>query len=95
MKAVVAAFNQEKALVGVFSVITNLRMELFEALPWSCETGDWRVVCDNIWYLEGGVGAVSTVDTYVGHGVGRGVRVQQQVDDLRVSLLRCLQSVTC
>ena len=32
MKAVVAAFNQEKALVGTFSVITNLRMELFGAL---------------------------------------------------------------
>ena len=32
MKAVVAAFNQEKALVGAFSVITNLRMELFAAL---------------------------------------------------------------
>ena len=32
MKAVVAAFNQEKALVGAFSVITNLRMGLFEAL---------------------------------------------------------------
>ena len=32
MKAVVAAFNQEKALVGAFSVSTNLRMELFEAL---------------------------------------------------------------
>ena len=32
MKAVVAAFNQEKVLVGAFSVITNLRMELFEAL---------------------------------------------------------------
>ena len=31
MKVVVAAFNQEKALVGAFSVITN-RMELFEAL---------------------------------------------------------------
>ena len=30
MKAVVAAFNQEKALVGAFSVITNL--QLFEAL---------------------------------------------------------------
>ena len=29
---VVAAFNQEKALVGAFSVITNLRMELFDAL---------------------------------------------------------------
>ena len=32
MKAVVAAINQEKVLVGAFSVITNLRMELFEAL---------------------------------------------------------------
>ena len=31
MKAVVAAFNQEKALVGAVSVIANLRMELFEA----------------------------------------------------------------
>ena len=29
---VVAAFNQEKALVGAFSVITNLRMDLFAAL---------------------------------------------------------------
>ena len=36
MKAVVAAFNQEKALVGAFSVITNLRMELFEALAVMC-----------------------------------------------------------
>ena len=27
MKAVVAAFNQEKSLVGAFSVITNLRMQ--------------------------------------------------------------------
>ena len=32
MKAVVAAFNQEKALVGAFSLITNLWMDLFEAL---------------------------------------------------------------
>ena len=32
MKAVVVAFNLEKALVGAFSVITNLRMELFGAL---------------------------------------------------------------
>ena len=32
MKAVVAAFNQEKALVGAFSVLTSLRMELFQAL---------------------------------------------------------------
>ena len=36
MKAVVAAFNQEKALVGAFSVITNLRMDLFEALLCQC-----------------------------------------------------------
>ena len=35
MKAVVAAFNQEKALVGAFSVITNLRMELFEVLTYT------------------------------------------------------------
>ena len=41
MKALVGAFNQEKALVGAFSVITNLRMELFEAL----DTGDTGV-CD-------------------------------------------------
>ena len=32
VKAVVAAFNQEEALVGAFSVFTNLRMELFQAL---------------------------------------------------------------
>ena len=32
LNAVVAAFNQEKALVGAFSVLTNLRMELFQAL---------------------------------------------------------------
>ena len=32
VKNLVGAFNQEKALVGAFSVITNLRMQLFEAL---------------------------------------------------------------
>ena len=43
MKAVVAAFNQEKALVGAFSVITNLRMDLFEALsPLSGELSGWQ-----------------------------------------------------
>ena len=39
MKAVVAAFNQEKALVGAFSVVTNLRMELFGALLSRAELG--------------------------------------------------------
>ena len=51
MKAEVAAFNQEKALVGAFSVITYLRMELFEALDCVAMCGmtgtaasaeDWR-----------------------------------------------------
>ena len=32
MKALVGAFNQEKALVGAFSVMKDLRMELFGAL---------------------------------------------------------------
>ena len=41
MKAVVASFNQEKALVGAFSVITNLRMELFQALVLRVLTSDW------------------------------------------------------
>ena len=35
MKAVVAAFNQEKALVGAFSVIMNLRI----AFVWSTSAG--------------------------------------------------------
>ena len=43
MKAVVSAFNQEKALVGAFSVITNLRMELFQALSWIL-SGSWSIV---------------------------------------------------
>ena len=41
---VVAAFNQEKALVGAFSVITNLRMDLFEALEqdiFDCLVANW------------------------------------------------------
>ena len=32
MKALVGTFNQEKALLGSFSVITNLRMDFFQAL---------------------------------------------------------------
>ena len=57
MKAVVAAFNQEKALVGAFSVITNLRMELFEALigthgeaglAWQIVSGHQEMDPDNL-----------------------------------------------
>ena len=43
MKAVVAAFNQEKALVGAFSVIKNLWMELFQALVASTSLVVYRV----------------------------------------------------
>ena len=42
MKAVVAAFNQEKAQVGAFSVIMNLQMELFEALVDIASDWSWR-----------------------------------------------------
>ena len=44
MKAVVAAFNQEKALVGAFSVITNLRMELFPALVDNARVGNGNFI---------------------------------------------------
>ena len=61
MKAVVAAFNQEKILVGAFSVITNLRMDLFEGRP--PQPGDKnlgnlrRKFCKEQWQeVAGGVG---------------------------------------
>ena len=40
---VVAAFNQEKALVGAFSVILNLRMDLFEALVARLQLGTFSI----------------------------------------------------
>ena len=57
MKAVVAAFNQEKALVGAFSVITNLRMQLFESLvskPDQSQRGVWSrdPVLPSDWLLQ-------------------------------------------
>ena len=54
VKAVVAAFNQEKALEGAFSVITNLRMERFEALMSYCNVSSniadhsWAPRLDNV-----------------------------------------------
>ena len=44
VKAVVAAFNLEKALVGSFSVISNLRMDLFEALVQAPGHGGWKLL---------------------------------------------------
>ena len=60
MKAIVAAFNQEKALVGAFSVITNLRMQLFEALT---QTRGPARGCP-------GVPVLLAVDPAPGEGVG-------------------------
>ena len=54
MKAVVAAFNQEKALVGAFSVLTNLWMELFQAL--TVRVRVYRVL--SLSAAEGGVSPV-------------------------------------
>ena len=54
MKAVVAAFNQEKALVGAFSVITNLRMQLFEALVVTHSAAEISRVEGGLDSLEGG-----------------------------------------
>ena len=57
MKAVVAAFNQEKekALVGAFSVITNLRMELFGALVDTGDTGEHNCECAAIVIIRSGI----------------------------------------
>ena len=49
MKAVVDAFNQEEAQVGAFSVITNLRMELFQALLLTHKC----LVCLQSWAVAG------------------------------------------
>ena len=46
--SVVAAFNQEKALVGAFSVLTNLRMELFQALVYMEKYDE-----DDVWVTLG------------------------------------------
>ena len=66
MKAVVAAFNQEKALVGAFSVITKLRMDLFEALL-CMMAGYPRSMRDTSEYLElvGRVDAVVLINWHL------------------------------
>ena len=55
MKAVVAAFNQEKTLVGAFSVITNFRMELFGALYLQSICADDECCCYLCWVSRGEV----------------------------------------
>ena len=85
MKAVVAAFNQEKALVGAFSVITNLRMELFEALVIT----DIEVItvtmipCCRCW-LGQGLGAPGAA----GGGGGQAARAQVRAVNQEKALVR-------
>ena len=67
MRAVIAAFNQEKALVGAFSVITNLRMDLFEALV------KWRLLRDGV-CLHGGLALLRPVRDLLGPAAGRPLR---------------------
>ena len=82
MKAVLAAFNQEKALVGAFSVITNLRMELFEAQVedgwkamtwWGSERatppGRWRM--GSSWWVQGTIGEAQLRNLRSGTGLLR------------------------
>ena len=67
MKAVVAAFNQEKALVGAFSVTTNLRMELFEALVNRTQHQElcWLLVADppNVEFIKDSENVERTVQS--------------------------------
>ena len=62
MKAIVAGFNQEKALVGAFSVITNIRMQLFEALD-TLQITNWHYQCATV-QLERSLHAVSAAATF-------------------------------
>ena len=56
MKAVVAAFNQEKALVGAFSVLTNLRMKLFQA-----QLGSHCIIIASSAAMDGGDGIITVI----------------------------------
>ena len=49
MKGLVGAFNQEKAIVGAFSVITNLRIDLYPSAQLSVQS------------IHGGAGMTSPV----------------------------------
>ena len=59
MKAVVAAFNQEKALVGAFSMITNFWMELFHALNVMLSISISQACCQ-VYLVVGGYLTAST-----------------------------------
>ena len=70
MKAVVAAFNQEKALVGAFSVITNFRMELFEALVPTA--GHVLAPCRSGTHCGATAGCLAAAETSRDRGGGQG-----------------------
>ena len=68
MKAVVAAFNQEKALVGAFSVITNLRIDLFEALTIKHGVKQFKWVHFYISLVAGDATLVFEIELFEFHG---------------------------
>ena len=72
MKAVVAAFNQEKALVGAFSVITNLRMELFEALEQVDREVMLACVMELMEVLDGDGNGLITREEFIENGLKSG-----------------------
>ena len=72
MKAVVAAFNQEKAIVGAFSVITNLRMELFEALEQVDREVMLACVMELMEVLDGDGNGLITREEFIENGLKSG-----------------------
>ena len=82
MKAVVAAFNQEKALVGAFSVITNLRMQFgcnFLRHYYQGQLVGSTGQCT--WLFSGGFGATigeASVQRYCGQRLTSCCRVRPQ-----------------
>ena len=84
MKAVVAAFNQDKALVGAFSVITNLRMELFQALVVTQGLGSDPALRTWLVRLRGGVRAGR--GGRLGLGQGRALHQPLAVEDAQLRL---------
>ena len=72
MKAVVAAFDQEKALVGAFSVITNLRMELLEALEQVDREVMLACVMELMEVLDGDGNGLITREEFIENGLKSG-----------------------
>ena len=92
MKAVVAAFNQEKALVGAFSVITNLRMELFQALTATHLLNSFNSLSDE---QDNGASSVAAVGRLINIFKQRGCLPMAGTSRVRVDTDRSDVSINC